>query len=55
LRLCVALCSPSVGDIGVLAELGVDELVLVESPPERPEAAIGWVSALADRWMTALP
>ena len=55
LRLCVALCSPCVGDIGALADLGVDELVLVESPPERPEAAIGWVSALADRWMTALP
>jgi probable F420-dependent oxidoreductase len=54
-RLCVALRSPSVGDIGALADLGVDELVLVESPPERPEAAVGWVSALADRWMTALP
>jgi probable F420-dependent oxidoreductase len=54
LRLCVALRSPTVGDVGALAELGVDELVLVEGPPERPETAIGWVSALADRWMTAL-
>jgi probable F420-dependent oxidoreductase len=55
LRLCVALRSPGVGDLGALAKLGVDELVLVEAPPERPEAAIGWVSALADRWMNALP
>jgi len=52
LRLSVALCEPSVGDVGALAELGVDELVLVQAPPDRPEAATGWVSALADQWMT---
>ena len=45
---------PSVGDVGALAELGVDELVLVEAPPGHPEAATGWVSALADQWMRAL-
>jgi len=50
LRLSVALRDPSVGDIGVLAELGVDELVLVEAPPEQSEAAAEWVSALAQRW-----
>jgi probable F420-dependent oxidoreductase len=50
LRLSVALRDPSVGDIGVLAELGVDELVLVEAPPEQPDAAAEWVSALAHRW-----
>jgi len=55
LRLSVALCNPGVSDIDALAELGVDELVLVEAPPERPDAAADWVSALADRWMTALP
>jgi probable F420-dependent oxidoreductase len=55
LRLAVALDTPSVDDIGALSELGVDELVLVEAPPDRPEAATGWVSALADRWLTALP
>jgi hypothetical protein len=33
---------------------GVDELVLVEAPPGHPEAATGWVSALADQWMRAL-
>jgi hypothetical protein len=46
---------PGVGDIGALSELGVDELVLVEAPPDRPEAAAEWVSALAERWLTALP
>ena len=38
-----------------LAELGVDELVLVESPPDRAEDATKWVAALAERWMNALP
>jgi probable F420-dependent oxidoreductase len=51
LRLAVALVSPQAGDFGALAELGVDELVLVEAPPDRPDAVPGWVSALADRWM----
>jgi probable F420-dependent oxidoreductase len=51
LRLAVALSSPEVGDVSALAELGVDEFVLVEAPPDRPEAVPRWVSALADRWM----
>jgi len=55
LRLSVALRNPSPSDLDALATLGVDELVLVEAPPDRPEAAADWVSALADRWMTALP
>ena len=55
LRLAVALNDPGVGDIGPLSKLGVDELVLVEAPPDRPEAAAEWVSALAERWLTALP
>jgi len=55
LRLAVALDKPSVDDIGALSELGVDELVLVEAPPDRPEAATGWVWALADRWLTEPP
>jgi probable F420-dependent oxidoreductase len=50
LRLAVALVSPQVGDVRALDDLGVDELVLVESPPERPEAVPGWVESLADRW-----
>ena len=55
LRLSVALVSPRVGDVGALAELGVDELVLVEAPPDRSDAVPEWISALADRWMSALP
>lgn len=55
LWLAVALTSPTVGDIGALSELGVDELVLVEAPPDDPKAVPGWVSALADRWMSAVP
>ncbi|MCV7408409.1 LLM class F420-dependent oxidoreductase [Mycobacterium florentinum] len=51
LRLAVALRNPREGDVDVLAELGVDELVLVESPPERSDAVAGWVAALADRWI----
>ena len=50
LRLAVALVSPQVEDVSALNDLGVDELVLVEAPPVRPEAVPGWVSALADRW-----
>ncbi|MGB9225370.1 MAG: LLM class F420-dependent oxidoreductase, partial [Mycobacterium sp.] len=34
-----------------LEDLGVDELVLVEAPPERPDAVPDWVSGLADRWL----
>jgi probable F420-dependent oxidoreductase len=52
LRLAVALRKPRVEDFDELAALGVDELVLVEAPPERPEAAGDWVSTLADRWIS---
>jgi probable F420-dependent oxidoreductase len=51
LRLAVALRSPRAGDVDELAGLGVDELVLVDAPPDDPEAATGWVSALAEQWM----
>jgi probable F420-dependent oxidoreductase len=51
LRLAVALRSPQAGDITALAELGVDELVLVEAPPDNPDDVPGWIAALADRWM----
>src|ERR1700730_8998528 len=54
LRVSVALRDPSVDDIGALAESGVDELVLVAAPPDRPEAATGWVLALADQWIGGL-
>jgi probable F420-dependent oxidoreductase len=53
LRLAVALVNPQVGDFGALADLGVDELVLVEAPPGDPDAVPGWVASLALRWMPA--
>jgi probable F420-dependent oxidoreductase len=54
LTVSVALRDPGVDDIGALTEAGVDELVLVAAPPESPQAATGWASALADEWMGAL-
>ena len=50
LRLSVALQSGQPGDLAELARLGVDELVLVEPPPENPDVAEEWVAALARRW-----
>jgi hypothetical protein len=49
--LAVALRDLSVYDVRPLADLGVDELVVVEGPPEDDAAAADWVSALADKWM----
>jgi probable F420-dependent oxidoreductase len=54
LRLTVALRDLSVRDVGPLAELGVDELVLVDGPPKDANVAADWVSALADHWISAL-
>jgi probable F420-dependent oxidoreductase len=54
LRVAVALRDLSVDDVRPLADLGVDELVVVEGPPEDAAAAAAWVSALADKWMHAL-
>ncbi|OBJ53656.1 TIGR03619 family F420-dependent LLM class oxidoreductase, partial [Mycobacterium sp. 1423905.2] len=51
LRVAVALRSPQTDDVGALAGLGVDELVLVEAPPDDAKAAADWVRELADRWM----
>jgi alkanesulfonate monooxygenase SsuD/methylene tetrahydromethanopterin reductase-like flavin-dependent oxidoreductase (luciferase family) len=50
----VALRDLSLNDIGRLADLGVDELVVVEGPPEDAAVAADWVSALADKWMSAV-
>lgn len=50
LRIAVALREPEPADLPRLADLGVDELVLVESPPGDPGDAAAWVAALADRW-----
>lgn len=53
LHCAVALRSPSVSDVARLADLGVDELVIVESPPEDAGRATEWVTELAERWITA--
>lgn len=50
LRLAVALRDPQPADATRLAELGVDELVLVASPPDDAAQAGDWVSGLAAEW-----
>ena len=53
LRLAVALRDLKVDDVRPLADHGVDELVVVDGPPDDADAAADWVSALADKWMSA--
>ncbi|WP_167104694.1 LLM class F420-dependent oxidoreductase [Mycobacterium sp. DL592] len=50
LRIAVALVEPHPSDAARLAELGVDELVLVASPPENAAQAAEWVEGLAAEW-----
>ncbi|EID80348.1 MULTISPECIES: LLM class F420-dependent oxidoreductase [Rhodococcus] len=54
LRLAVALREVDPSEVESLVDAGVDELVLVESPPGDPGEAADWVAALARRWMPAL-
>ncbi len=54
LRVTVALRELHIRDVVALADLGVDELVIVDGPPEDAHAAADWVSALADHWLSAL-
>lgn len=51
LRVSVALAAPRAADARALAELGVDELVLVQAPPDSADAVPEWISALADEWV----
>ncbi|KWX67840.1 LLM class F420-dependent oxidoreductase [Mycobacterium sp. NAZ190054] len=51
LRLAVALRDPVPADAGRLADAGIDELVLVASPPADPIAAEAWISELAGKWI----
>ena len=53
LRRAVAMSQPQVSDLPALADLGVDELVIVDSPPADPRLVAGWVSALAEKWVAA--
>jgi probable F420-dependent oxidoreductase len=50
LHLAVSLQDPHPRDVAGLAELGINELVIVEAPPTDPEQAADWVQGLADRW-----
>ena len=50
LRLAVALKQPQPTDAAVLAEVGIDELVIVEAPPADAGAVPEWVAGLAQRW-----
>jgi probable F420-dependent oxidoreductase len=52
-RCCVALRRPQPSDVPALADLGVDELVIVDSPPGDPRLVAGWVATLADRFLEA--
>jgi probable F420-dependent oxidoreductase len=54
LRLAVVLRNLQPSDVKPLAELGVDELVIVGAPPRDVSACADWVANLADRWMSAL-
>ena len=54
LTLAVALRDLQHDDVRALAALGIDELVLVEGPPEDARVAADWVSTLASRWMAIL-
>lgn len=54
LRLAVALREPQVTDVKPLADIGVDELVIVAGPPEGPGVASRWVAELAEQWLPAL-
>lgn len=50
LRLAVALRDPQRSDVAALAELDVDEMVVVAGPPDDPRDAAEWVADLAEQW-----
>jgi probable F420-dependent oxidoreductase len=50
LYIAVALQDPRRDDVSALADLGVDELVVVAGPPDDASLAAGWVQELATRW-----
>lgn len=54
LRLAVALLDPQRSDVAELADLGVDELVLVAGPPHDADAAAEWVRDLAAQWLPVM-
>ena len=51
LRLAAALRQPGPDDLPALAELGIDEFVVVDAPPPDAAAVGDWASDLARRWL----
>jgi probable F420-dependent oxidoreductase len=51
LRLAVALTQPQPANVSELAELGIDELVIVEAPPHHVDEVPDWAADLAQRWL----
>jgi probable F420-dependent oxidoreductase len=51
LQCAVALRAPKPGDVDALFDLGVNQLVIVDSPPGDPDRAVDWVDGLAARWL----
>ena len=51
LYLAVALRQPQPGDVRALADLGIDEFVVVEAPPGGAEDVPDWVAGLAEGWL----
>jgi probable F420-dependent oxidoreductase len=51
LSLAVALRQPQAADVSALAQMGIDEFVVVEAPPHDAAAAPDWVAGLARCWM----
>ncbi len=51
LRLAVALTQPQPADVSALAELGIDELVIVGAPPHNVDEVPDWAADLAQRWL----
>jgi probable F420-dependent oxidoreductase len=49
----VALVGMEPSDLPHVEALGVTEMVVVESPPERPDDAAEWVQELARKWQVA--
>lgn len=54
LQLAVALDGGEPNDIAGLRDIGVSELVLVETPPEDPDAVADWVATLVRPWIRAI-
>ncbi len=51
LTIAAAVNGAAPSDLAELERLGVTELVLVQAPPEDPQAAPEWVRSLARRWL----